>query len=223
MEENNNEMLAPPERGHVCKECGEAFPSKGGLLVHHRWKHNPELGAIMLAGAKKGALARTKSKVYDFTCQICGAKYRSESGLRYHAESKHGGKGYQSPKGNTKCPYCKFVSSKSGVHLHMSIKHGVRGKWGLLKEQSRRENATASKPYECPYCEFASRLKSGLMRHVHQTHPGKGDGIFRIGDQPARRLNPIPIDEPTQTTTMSEKILAIVAEKIYARIMEEMK
>lgn len=219
-----------------CDKCDRTFDTQQGLFTHKQWVHSsPEQLARRMAGAKAAAATRTKDTNINtglqYKCQVCGESYQSGSGLRYHAKTRHGGMGLGNPEveGMSKCKDCEYVGNPFGMSLHRSLKHGERGKWGLIREKYQRSEERTPKRIPkneknlgCPYCQFTTGLKSGLTRHMRQQHPGQS-GTFRITRRGPYKKRETAEIEVKPTTTMSEKILAIVADRIYARIMEEMK
>lgn len=221
MEELTVETFRCPE-----SECGKAFPTENGLEIHRQWKHNPETQARRMEAAKKSAVTRTLGRKprAELKCSICGRVFQSESGLRYHTSHSHNGEGWSSGRGDFKCPDCNYSSSKAGVNLHRSLVHGV-----FSKTPSAKSHRRIGRKRECSYCDFTTRTKAGLTRHMRQQHRDQ-DGVFRIGDKPfiinedpIRKLSRWLVSPKQQTSTMTDRIVAIVAEKIYDRLMEEMK
>lgn len=161
-------------------------------------------------------LTVTDQKAIDhiskFKCPSCDhAPFQTPSGLRYHTIRFHGAAATN--LGDEICPECGYKSSKNGVALHRSLKHGVKGIFKANQYRNKR------KIFGCSFCEFRSGTKAGITRHTRNHHPNE-TGLAMIG-KPTRTLTD-SIPKQLTVEPIMEKVLSIVAEKIYNKLMEEM-
>ena len=162
-----------------------------------------------------------------YQCPECDhPPYDTVSGIRYHMRVKHGVQSY-GVRGDVKCPDCDYTSSSAGVNLHRSLKHGLKGKWAMIRDARKKRQLNKLYHYKnkggplgCSYCDFSTKSKSGLARHINQQH-GNETGYAMIG-KPTRTMTVPSVRIPVERDhdTMRDKVLELVAEKIYNKLME---
>lgn len=159
--------------------------------------------------------AEAPKKTYQ--CPLCDyPPFASEGGLRYHTTAKHGIN--SGPGGAAKCPECEYTSTAQGIALHRRLKHGVMGEFSKEKLTGKYRYKSKAGKLGCSYCDFRSDTKSGLTRHLRNQHPNE-TGYARIGEPVTKIHWPLKIE---RDTTMRNKVLEMVAEKIYNKLMEEL-
>jgi len=143
---------------HICQTCNKSYASRAKLNEHVNFRHSEARPHRCLQCPKvfksasnlKAHFKRTHERL-RFTCPDCplglDAKVFSESGLRYHRLSVHGGRPQFS------CSICaKTFVQATLLRKHMASTHEVDRK------------------FPCPYCPATFKRKDNADRHVTDTH-----------------------------------------------------
>ncbi|XP_058116428.1 transcription factor grauzone-like [Anopheles ziemanni] len=143
---------------HICDECGRAYRTRGRLTEHILTSH---------AGDGSTNCAR---------CDICGKKFSSKSTLSYHMTT------HEPNVHQEQCEHCgKWLKNKICLRKHMLqhsgfLYHCDKCDYSTTNSQRMQSHLrvqhTDAKPYECPECGKAFKLRYNLRNHMAQ-HTGE--------------------------------------------------
>ncbi|XP_070564961.1 zinc finger protein 878-like [Ptychodera flava] len=164
------------DKAHVCDTCSKVYKTKTGLRKHCR-KHSGLYPYVCDCG--KGFSERrcllehlcvhTNNGLKK--CKLCGFEPRTFRGLKWH-EQNHGSETH-------KCPTCsKEYKSKLSLKQHEKSSHEVNficpiceKPFGMKSRfKSHLETHSSDKPHKCSTCNFESKRKSDLKRHIAHKH-----------------------------------------------------
>ncbi|XP_046664415.1 uncharacterized protein LOC124357058 isoform X1 [Homalodisca vitripennis] len=124
---------------------------------------------------KNRIVMKKKSKHKDFStiCEICGAVFKSRTGVRLHRINAHGTK-------NHECPICGKKFSRSDIMLEHKLIHEQKS-WECAEckkqfsSQKRYKNhlrvVHSNITFMCQYCDKVFRQKGNLLKHVKLHKP----------------------------------------------------
>ena len=138
---------------HPCTKCELKFQTEAILAIHLMDAHNytEENVAVLFGTAQKVVKHFTERDTFQFQCDICHAKLKTEKSLIRHNKQIH-----EKHKHNIKCDQCDFVTSEDNLlKVHIITKH---------------EKATK---YPCDQCSYVTNIRSALKQHVERQHERK--------------------------------------------------
>ena len=163
-----------------CNECDAKFEDYREYVKHIRVAHNDRQYPCTQC-SKSFALESVLEKHIlnchkEFSCHICGRKYKSNPALKYHMR-KH-------DKGPFSCPKCpRVLKSEHGLAYHMNIHNGVAaflcpdcGRSFVTKQKMQnhvRAKHTHERPYICDQCGAGFIRSDKMLIHKRRVHTGE--------------------------------------------------
>ena len=163
-----------------CNECDAKFEDYREYVKHIRVAHNDRQYPCTQC-SKSFALESVLEKHIlnchkEFSCHVCGRKYKSNPALKYHMR-KH-------DKGPFSCPKCpRVLKSEHGLAYHMNIHNGVAaflcpdcGRSFVTKQKMQnhvRAKHTHERPYICDQCGAGFIRSDKMLIHKRRVHTGE--------------------------------------------------
>ena len=163
-----------------CNDCDAKFEDYREYVKHLRVAHNDRQYPCTQC-CKSFALESVLEKHVlnchkEFSCHICGRKYKSNPALKYHMR-KH-------DKGPFSCPKCpRVLKSEHGLAYHMNIHNGVAaflcpdcGRSFVTKQKMQnhvRAKHTHERPYICDQCGAGFIRSDKMLIHKRRVHTGE--------------------------------------------------
>ena len=177
-----------------CEYCEHSTAVKASLEMHIKSRHtttanfvcsfcpfettdSEEIGAHrenehpLNEKMKKATRVRTKRKIINYDCKICGYKLNSKNSRLCHMRSKHGNDTFS-------CGKCEYKSTtKIGLTKHMERIHlrlrfpcqhcGFEGSSkAVLRRHEIFLHQDLVKIYACDKCNYRARSKQLLQKHI---------------------------------------------------------
>lgn len=143
---------------YACAECPNVYKSKSKLEEHIRYRHScarphacPHCPKVFKSPSNLRQHVRCTHERPRYPCHQCNNSQKtfSESGLRYHRLTWHGG---EANKAHV-CGICgKAFAQSTLLRKHASSAH------------------SGERRFACPYCPAAFKRKDHVDRHVTDTH-----------------------------------------------------
>ena len=163
-----------------CNDCDARFEDYRDYVKHIRVAHNDRQFPCTQC-SKSFALESVLEKHIlnchkEFSCHVCGRKYKSNPALKYHMR-KH-------DKGPFSCPKCpRVLKSEHGLAYHMNIHNGVAaflcndcGRSFVTKQKMQnhvRAKHTHERPYICDQCGAGFIRSDKMLIHKRRVHTGE--------------------------------------------------
>jgi uncharacterized C2H2 Zn-finger protein len=168
-----------------CPHCNYKSRWKQTIFRHISKEHSDvKEGSIEIVCEKQ--LVRNKPQV-KYQCVYCKWQYERKSDVLTHITETHSDQPAvveedipiidiaDEVNDNFQCPYCGLRSKyKKCIGRHISRVHRKEG--GATKDiiclssSKTRNTVLEGLVYMCPYCDFDSRWKQGVVRHMQSTH-----------------------------------------------------
>lgn len=183
-----------PRQMFVCDVCDVEFRSIYGVRAHQSKEHGadsqPQLcpycdyrtifsGKIEEHLSKKHGVE--SSLIEKYRCDICGYTSFRKHQVEKHVQFSHG-----DLAGAVICPQCgKGLKNSACLSSHMKMKHTEKQQsckhcdrsFTLardLKTHTRiMHTERGIRPFRCAYCDYASNVRYGALRHMRRLHPNQ--------------------------------------------------
>lgn len=163
-----------------CEDCDARYEDYREYVKHIRMVHNDRQFPCTQC-CKSFALESVLDKHVlnchkEFSCHVCGRKYKSNPALKYHMR-KH-------DKGPFNCPKCpRVLKSEHGLAYHMNIHNGIAaflcndcGRSFVTKQKMQnhvRAKHTNERPYICDQCGTGFIRSDKMLIHKRRVHTGE--------------------------------------------------
>ena len=163
-----------------CNDCDARYEDYREYVKHIRMAHNDRQYPCTQC-CKSFALESVLEKHVlnchkEFSCHVCGRKYKSNPALKYHMR-KH-------DKGPFSCPKCpRVLKSEHGLAYHMNIHNGTAsfmcsdcGRSFVTKQKMQnhvRAKHTHERPYICDQCGAGFIRSDKMLIHKRRVHTGE--------------------------------------------------
>ena len=163
-----------------CNECDAKFDDYREYVKHIRVAHNDRQYPCTQCSKSFALESVLEKHIFnchkEFSCHICGRKYKSNPALKYHMR-KH-------DKGPFSCPKCpRVLKSEHGLAYHMNIHNGVAaflcpdcGRSFVTKQKMQnhvRAKHTHERPYICDQCGAGFIRSDKMLIHKRRVHTGE--------------------------------------------------
>ena len=196
--EDENSLLKHSNTEHKVKaclyqcpdiDCGKQFKTVKGIIglvrhmenVHYfNFKESPKCPICLKKSKDRESLKQHISSFHsnmDLQCKKCFKILVSSDGLRHHMLHQH-----TNLVETLVCNECGYsTKNKTAMKKHKAIKHSTEGKqiscqlcparfYFKFDLNAHMRNVHAEKNFLCTQCEFSTRLKGNLDKHIEAVH-----------------------------------------------------
>ena len=128
-----------------------------------------------------------------YSCPVCGRKYTSRQGMRFHFRKFHPIEydlAFKEWNKDKPCPICYKLISKAGMELHIYKVHTEVGRNQIATPKGRKATGLDRTKIQCPECSKVVAT-CRLKWHINKDHPSEGEGWHNSFKGHNKNTNPI--------------------------------